>query len=274
MKAFNIIQNSFLDIDALAFCEAAGITDAVQRGAINTLVRNLKGSGAVNNQYNLWAKLTIIYPLIGGTASTNKFTLKNPTGSFANYQLAFSGGWAHSANGILPNGTNAYTGISITSLFSSINDLHLAYYSRTAAAGSATAVTMMAQTSSTREIGLGIRRSSNLSFAISGNDAQAATFTNTDGRGLYITNRSSSTLLTLYKNGSSVATLTAANTGTLPNSSIGIAAALNSGNSAIAGTYDNKECAFISAGSSFTAAEAAAFYNVIQIYQTILNRQV
>ena len=89
------------DADAQAFITAAVITDVTQQNAINTLVVDLKG-------YSIWTKFSAIYPIVGGTAAQHKFNLKNPLDTDAAFRLVFSGGWTHSANGALPNGTNGY----------------------------------------------------------------------------------------------------------------------------------------------------------------------
>jgi hypothetical protein len=90
-----------LDPDAEAFLLAAGITDATITSAINDLVISLKADG-------IWSKMIAIYPLVGGTASTHKFNLKNPADSDAAFRLTFVGSPTHSANGIQGNGTSQY----------------------------------------------------------------------------------------------------------------------------------------------------------------------
>ena len=90
-----------LDPDAQAFLNAAGINDATITTAIDTLVIQLKAIG-------IWSKLKAIYPFVGGTATTHKFNLKNPADTNAAFRLLFSGGWTHSAAGILGNGSNTY----------------------------------------------------------------------------------------------------------------------------------------------------------------------
>ena len=114
-----------LDPDAVAFLTAASITDATITTAINTLVIQLKAIG-------VWSKLKAIYPFVGGTATTHKFNLKNPANTDAAFRLLFVGGWTHSANGALPNGTNAYADTFLnanTALTNTSN--HLSFYSRT-----------------------------------------------------------------------------------------------------------------------------------------------
>ena len=110
------------DPDAQAFITAAAIADPTQQAAINTLVVDLKG-------YSIWTKMQALYPMVGGTASTHKFNLKNPLDTDAAFRLVFSGGWTHSANGALPNGTNAYADTFITPSTSlSLNSTHISYW--------------------------------------------------------------------------------------------------------------------------------------------------
>ena len=90
-----------LDPDAQAFLTAASITNPTISGAINTLVVQMKTD-------NIWSKMKAIYPMVGGTASTHKFNLKDPRDLDAAFRLVFNGGWTHSANGAQPNGTNGF----------------------------------------------------------------------------------------------------------------------------------------------------------------------
>ena len=110
LTASEILQNynaqksryvSSVDPDAQAFITAAGITDPTQQSAINTLVVDLKSDG-------LWTKMIAIYPLVGGTASSQKYNLKDPRDLDVAYRLTFGGGWDHSSFGIGGNGVNTY----------------------------------------------------------------------------------------------------------------------------------------------------------------------
>lgn len=93
------------DSDVLAFITATGITDNTQKSAVNSLVLSLKG-------YSVWSSLNVIYPFVGGTATTHKFNLKDPRDLDAAYRLTFFGGMTHNSNGITGNGTNAYAKIT------------------------------------------------------------------------------------------------------------------------------------------------------------------
>ena len=88
------------DADADAFIAAAGITDATQQTALQTLVTTLKSD-------NVWDKCNAIYPFVGGTATAHKFNLKDPQDTDAAYRLDFNGTWTHDANGAKANGTTS-----------------------------------------------------------------------------------------------------------------------------------------------------------------------
>jgi hypothetical protein len=103
------------DPDATAFLTAAGITDPTISTAINTLVVDLKAQ-------SLWTKMKAIYPIVGGTASTHKFNLKDPRDLDAAFRLQFFGGVTHNSNGITSNGTNAYADTFLNDLTHLGND--------------------------------------------------------------------------------------------------------------------------------------------------------
>ena len=117
------------DADALAFLSAAGITDPTISSAICKLVTSMKANGT-------WTKCNAIYPLVGGTAATHKFNLKNPADTNAAFRLVFSGGWVHSANGAQTNGTNTFADtFLIPSTVLTLLSTHLSFYSRTSTIG-------------------------------------------------------------------------------------------------------------------------------------------
>ena len=118
----SFIKGGFIDSNAQAFITAAGITDPTQINAINRLVLNYKGQGNLNASVDLWTGTTAIYPFVGGIATTHMYNLKDPRNLDAAFRLAFSGGWTHSANGALPNGTNAFanTFLAPNSVFSNL----------------------------------------------------------------------------------------------------------------------------------------------------------
>ena len=261
-----------VDADAQAFITAAAITDPTQQSAINTLVVDLKG-------YSIWTKMKALYPMVGGTSSSHKFNLKNPLDTDAAFRLVFNGGWTHSSNGALPNGTNAYANTFLTpsTVLSNANH-HLSYYSRTQAL------------TNSIEMGVGdafgnysahfrIRFTGGafvdkFTFA-SGNTVTDALIntTNTDSRGHFLGNILSTSNRKTFKNGIVQGTNTSTITNALGTSNIYLAAYNNQPfNNAI--IYSTKQCAFSSIGDGLTDAEAANFYTAVNAFQTTLGRQV
>ena len=108
-----------------AFILNAGLTNSTEKDAIRELVNNLIG-------YSIWSKFKAVYPMVGGTASSQKFNLINPLNSDLAFRLSFQGTWVHSATGAKPNGTNAYASTFLNPLTDmSLNNNHISYYSRT-----------------------------------------------------------------------------------------------------------------------------------------------
>ena len=94
------------------------------------------------------------------------------------------------------------------------------------------------------------------------------TITNTQG--LFIANRTTSTVVNLWRNSSKVAT-DSKTSSARPTRKIFISARNNDGT---ASGFDNKQLGFASIGDGLTDTEAANFYTAVQSYQTTLGRQV
>jgi hypothetical protein len=126
LVASNPFTFTDVDPDAQAFIDVTGISGA-NATAINNLVVNLK------NQ-NLWGDMLAIYPMIGGTATTHKYNLKDPQDTNGAFRLNFQGGWTHDSSGAKPDGvsgTYADTFFVPQTHFAGLNDAHLSFYSFT-----------------------------------------------------------------------------------------------------------------------------------------------
>jgi hypothetical protein len=248
-----------VDADAQAFLTAAAITDPTISSSINKLVVDLKSAG-------VWTKMKAIYPMVGGTASTHKFNLKDPRDLDAAFRLQFLGGVTHSANGILGNGTNGYANTFLAPLGNLLqNSTSYSFYSRTNT------------NTTTIEMGVGIT-SNIVEIRTSGvtyhrvNGSSLVQHVDANSFGFYIANRTSSTVINAWKNGVKIAT------GPIVSSSPPIAGniyilALNDG-SGVGQFYSTKECAFASIQDGLSDTEAANFYTAVQTFQITLNRQV
>jgi hypothetical protein len=127
---FSACQKPFLnpdgdyDANAKTFIDNAGITDATQKTAINDLTKQLKSS-------SLWSKFMAIYPMVGGTANTTKWNLKDPRNADAAYRLTFNGSPIFSTTGILFPTNSDYADTHLTDSMFSYNNNAISYYSRT-----------------------------------------------------------------------------------------------------------------------------------------------
>ena len=250
-----------IDADAQAFITAASITDSTQQSAINTLVTQLK-------TYGIWTKMKALYPMVGGTATSHKFNLKDPRDADAAYRLVFNGGWVHSSTGAKPNGSNTYanTGLVPNTVLQT-NSTHLSYYSRTNVLEASNEI--MAGNGGSSIIDLYVRfTNGNMLSRI-----YTSTFSSSSvpsSQGFFIMNRPDANTAKQYRNSAllSSSSLLASTKPTIP-----LYIGCSNNNGAIYG-FSTKESAFASIGDGLSDTEAANFYTAVQVYQTTLGRQV
>ena len=248
------------DADGNSFLIATGITDPTIVSAICTLVTSMKANGT-------WAKCEAIYPMVGGTATTHKFNLKNPADTDAAFRLFYSGGWIHSSGGATPNGFNSYADSFLNANTTlNINSSHISYYSRSNIAQSR--YDMGAAVDPSAYIVIASRQATNTFRSIVYTGA-ISDIANTDSRGWFCSNRPASNILNAFKNTTKTHNLTQ-NAISKPNKTIYLGA-LNYTTPVL---YSTKQCAFATIGSGLTDVEAAALYTSIQAFQTTLARQV
>jgi hypothetical protein len=251
------------DADAVAFLAAAGITDVTITSAICTLVTTMKADGT-------WSKCSAIYPMVGGTATTHKFNLKNPLDTNAAFRLSFVGGWSFSANGALPNGTNSYANTFYnTSANGLLNSHHISYYSRTNVTAAQVEIGYSTNVPSPISSLITARFSGTTRFRINSGFVDV-TGADTDSRAYYIANRTASNVVNGWRNSTKIANGTTASTN-LSNINYSLSAFNNINTQQF---FSTKECAFASIGSGLTDAEALALYNSVQAMQTTLSRNV
>jgi hypothetical protein len=237
------------DPNAQAFIEAAGITDPTEISAITNLVVDLK-------TYNIWDKMKAIYPMVGGTATSQKYNLKNPN----TFIGTFVGGWTHSSTGVTGNGVNAYMDTNFNpNTFSNANFKHMSYYSR--------------NNFNNCQIGIVAGIFDQIFYVAGGyfNILSTSTFspiTTATTKGLVIASRTSAVGgCTTYVNNSNLGNDGLTATGN-PNGNLWLNARTDSAG------YSNNQCAFASIGDGLTDTEASNLYTAVQAFQTTLGRQV
>lgn len=254
-------RSAAYDPDAQAFITAAAITNITQKNAINSLVIGLKAD-------TLWTKMQVIYPFVGGTASAHKFNLKDPRDLNAAFRLEFFGGWTHSSTGAKPNGTNGYANsffrpVDNQNVNSNGMGMYITQYTVAGADPVQMGVFVSASESNLIQATLiraGARLNGNTIFGII-----------TGGAGSFDGQRTSSTVTTVYKNGSLVAT---GNSG----GSLATVGQIFLGTIAFGGAYaagyNNSEFRFAYFSEGLNSTEIAKLRTRVQAYQTSLSRQL
>jgi len=159
---------------------------------------------------------------------------------------------------------------------SSINNLHLSFYSRTQNTTTGRwNIGVDSTTPNTGFLDLGIFYAtvSRKIFINGAYPTYAVTSNETNTKGLILGVAESSVLRKLHFNGTLLATTTNTSPTTLPSNSIYIGSGRNSstGNAA---DFSPHECAFSSIGDELTDIQASNFYTAVQRFQTTLGRQV
>jgi len=114
-----------------AFLDATGISDATITAALNTLDTTLITLGLLPSGTGS-GTIKVLYPLVGGSASTHKYNFVDPQDTNGAYRLGFSGGITHDSNGMTGNGTNGYANTYFNpDGIISLNSFSFGFYSRT-----------------------------------------------------------------------------------------------------------------------------------------------
>ena len=204
------------DSDAQAFINAVSTLTVPQQDAVNDLVLDMKAAG-------VWSKGHVYYPMVGGSATAHKWNLFNPVDSDTAYRGIFGGGWTHNADGAKGNGTNGYLDSKlIPSSDLTDNDTAFVYVSGTY--GSNTKAEYGASTNSGGSpIRINLHASySGTAYSDLYNYLTGRISNTSNGLGVFIASRTSSSVHKLFKDGSQIG---ATNTGA-PNTMAGLTMSL------------------------------------------------
>jgi hypothetical protein len=249
------------DPNAQAFITAAGITNTTQKIAVNQLVLDLKS-------YSLWDKMKVIYPFVGGTATSHKYNLKDPRDLDVAYRLQFNGGWTHNSNGIQADGStgyaNTFAATNTTAIPNQSN--HWSSYNKTINTNPFGGYTGVADYPASFALFGFLSSSDNNGYL--GLQNSAGGFTSRIG--LINGTVTSFNNAVLYFNGT--ATQTYSNSiSSFSNSFNYYLGAMNY--EGTPDTYSDTLVSFTSLGNSLTATNAANLYTAVQAFQTTLGRQ-
>lgn len=245
------------DTDAAAFITAASITDPTQVQAVYTLVGGLKALG-------LWAKMTAVYPFIGGSAASHAVNAKSP----GTFNITWNGGVTHNSNGITGNGSTGYgdTGInSATSL--SATSFHFSAYQRISS--NFTIIGNSDAGSNSNEF---VARTNGVARAqMASNISMLFTSTLNPPTGFFTVSRTSSNTTSFSRNGIRVGAVSSVASVSQPSSNVPILAYNSNG---VMASFSTSNLSFVSIGSGLTDSEAVSFSALVQYVQTLLGRAV
>jgi hypothetical protein len=268
ISGFTLVKTAraTLDSDASAFSSAAGLSDATQKDAVQNLVKALKLAG-------IWEKMMAIYPMVGGSADSHKFNLKNPANTNGAFRLTFDGGWTHSSTGAKPNGSTGYanTHLSASGVLTA-NNLHLSYYSRTQVPNEIENSLRSGSTELDKTIQLNPNLNIGYGFLVRlGGTVLGYNDQSTDCRGMFVASRTSSTSMKGYRNGNELISVSTGGSHLLPSEEVYLAAGNTGGNPS---QYSKLECAFASIGAGLSGTEANDLYAAVLAFNQALSRNV
>jgi hypothetical protein len=228
---------------------------------LDKFIRDCKEAG-------IWSKLVLCIPFVGETLSAAIIDIK---GNFVPSSVNYIAGDYTEATGLTGDGSTKYINLGATpSGIFTANNCHLSAYVRTdnAQAGNRLLMGVSDATPHSYYIGSLVPASQV--------DARAGQTTTATGatallKGFYHSQRIASTDLKLYRNGTQIATVSAATTG-VPCTINMFAGAFN--NNGAPAAYVNTPLSFVSVGTSMSAQEITDFYTIVQTLQTNLGRSV
>ena len=242
------------DADAQKFYDVSGTADTTQKTAINNLIKQLKDS-------SLWTKFIAIYPMVGGSASTTKWNLKDPRDLDAAYRLTFYGSPVFGNTGVLFPNLSAFADTHLAdSAIGGYNDAAMSFYSRTQNTISGYDMGCTDGAVPYNELAI---------YAAEGDDIEWFGFNdNSDSlntTGLFMLS-STATNVVRYRNGMAVHSKGTAAYNSYTNLTILI------GKSRVTQHPGQKECALATIGNGLSSSQALTFYNIVKHFEESLHR--
>ena len=242
-----------VDPDAQNFISETGITDIVQKTAINDFVQQLKDS-------LLWDKFMAIYPMLGGTQQSVKWNLKDPRDLDAAFRLTLYGTPDYSPTGVLFPTNSDYADTHFVDNMFTFNDNSISYYSLTQNTVDGYDMGCIDNAPPYNEFSIYHSFDASDWFGYHG---YAVTPSST--RGLFMFS-STSTDVKRYENGVNTESRGSAPVSGFTNNPILIGYVVQ----ALSGGH--RECALATIGRGLSDRQALAFYTIVQALETRLGR--
>jgi hypothetical protein len=246
-----------VDADAFKFIEVANITNLTQVTAINNLVAELKTN-------NLWNKMQVIYPFIGGTAYSHKWNLKNPADSDDAFRIQYVGSVGHSSNGVTSTGGYIETYFNPSDITPPSSSLH---FSANIHATSSTSNYYLLGNAWLSDLMLTTGEGTLTRFNSFQSYAQLSD--SYDKRGFYVVSRETVSSATLYRYIQS-GNFTNTNSNTFSNSTNTSIKILNVPSKT---TYDGI-VNFVTFGSGLSVGETSTLNTIVRNFNTTLSRNI
>lgn len=259
-KYNNTVDEIVYDSDAQAFFTSAGITNTIQKNAVNQFVLDLKS-------YSIWTKFYALYPFVGGNASAHSYNLINP----ATYQITWYGGVTHDSDGIIGNGVDARgdTGLNDASV-TSIDNYSFGMYSRTDIVETSVDIGVADSSLNSYSLFYTRRNSGGVKIISYSRFGTATTTSNSDSLGLFHLSRLEPNLYRIYKNGTNFLSST---TVSLDKANYNYNILTRNIDGAYA-TYSTRNLALAFIAQGFTQAQMVNFNTAVTTFQTALSRNV
>ena len=242
-----------------AFAAATGIADTTILNALNTFDTGLISNG-------LDTKMKALYPFVGGTSNTHRYNFMDARDLDAAFRITWFGGITHNASGVTGNGTNGYGNTNlIPSTTLSQNNVSIGVNISSNYNGVAVDFGS-AENGLAKALVLQAREAGTLYYQV--NASVNSFVANASSIGLWTLSRLSSTSSTIYKNGSSFNSNSAASTG-LSSFSLCLFA-VNQANNIYYPSPRTQNFAFISNGLNST--EVTSLSTLITAFGTSLGR--
>jgi len=258
-------SKSGLTARTIAFLAATGISDTTIANALNTMDLALIANG-------LDTKMKALYPFVGGTATTHKWNFMNALDTDAAFRLTFAGGWTHSTNGALANGTNGYASTHLYPFVTLAQfSIGVSFYSRTAPYASGDQHMWGAFSAGKGQITNDIYNSGTKSFVLQNDTGFIDTAIASTTR-LISVSRTANNSVKLYRDGAVVASSSSVTALSPANNPLFISATSTAPTTGA--VFSKFECALFAIHDGFNDAESATMASLVNTFQTSLSRNV